>query len=82
MAFSNTVVQQAWNRAGGQCECRRKTHNHRYVRCNKQLVLSNRGRNNGRGAWEAHHKHSVGNGGGDSVSNCEILCWSCHSQTW
>lgn len=49
MTFPDSVVEKAWRQANGRCECRRKTHNHSYVRCNKQLVWSNRGRT-GRGA--------------------------------
>ena len=79
MAFSEETVKEAWKRARGKCECRRITHNHQYVRCNKELVWENRGRETGRGAWEAHHKSSTG---GDSLSNCEILCWDCHSKTF
>lgn len=78
MAFSDFTVRWAWQRAGGACECRRITHGHSYVQCNKQLVWSNRGRD-GRGAWEAHHKNSVGT---DTLSNCEILCWDCHKRTF
>ena len=47
------------------------------MRCNKQLVWANRGRT-GRGAWEAHHRVRDGP---DTLSNCEILCWDCHSRT-
>ena len=77
MGFSEEVVRRAWQRAGGRCECRRRTHGHYYVRCNKQLVWNNRGRA-GRGCWEAHHRSSSGGAG---LSNCEILCWNCHSRT-
>ena len=77
MAFSEKVVKQAWERAVGKCECRRKEHNHDYVRCNKQLVWENRGRE-GKGAWEAHH---INSNGMDILSNCEILCWECHKKT-
>ena len=77
MVFSDEVVEGAWRRADGRCECRRKTHDHLYVRCNKHLVWQNRGRE-GRGAWEAHHKSIFH---GDGFSNCEILCWNCHSAT-
>jgi hypothetical protein len=78
MTFSDIVIKQAWRRANGKCECRRKTHGHHYVRCNKQLVWSNRGREC-RGAWEAHHTVKDRP---DTFSNCEILCWSCHSKTF
>jgi len=49
-----------------------------FNRCNKELLWENRGREAGRGAWEAHHRRSEG---GDSLSNCEILCWVCHKAT-
>jgi len=77
MAFSEETILKAWRRAGGKCECRRVSHEHPYIRCNKQLVWENQGRE-GRGAWEAHHRSATG---GDGLSNCEILCWYCHSRT-
>lgn len=77
MAFSEETVLQAWRRAGGRCECRRTSHNHLNIRCGKTLVWENRGRE-GWGAWEAHH---INSNGGDDLSNCEILCWDCHSRT-
>ena len=78
MAFSEETVKKAFSRAEGKCECRRERHNHDYVRCNKELVYENRGRENGRGCWESHHKNSLG---GDTLDNCEILCWDCHKKT-
>ena len=69
MAFSDLVISNAWKQAGGQCE-----------RCKKQLVWENRGRE-GRGCWEAHHKTSVSVGGSDYQSNCEIVCFDCHTKT-
>lgn len=77
MAFSIPIVEAAWNRAGGKCECRRKSHEHHYVRCNKQLVFDNRGRT-GRGCWETHH---INSNGPDTLSNCEIICFDCHTNT-
>lgn len=81
MAFSEETVKQAWQRSGGKCECRRERHEHHYKRCGKDLVFANRGRDSGRGAWEAHHKTNVQSDGSDALSNCEILCWECHSKT-
>ena len=81
MTFSDETVRRAWIRAYGRCECRREGHGHPFVRCNKELVWDNRGRESGRGAWEAHHRTSVDSGGTDDLSNCEILCWDCHSKT-
>ena len=79
MAFSPDVVERAWERADGRCECKRTNHGH-FLKCSKQLVWENRGRSAGeRGSWEAHHISSTG---GDTLSNCEILCWDCHSKTF
>lgn len=79
MAFPESIVKKAWERAGGKCECRRKTCGHS-GRCNKQLVWDNRGEGP-RGAWEAHHITAVASGGDDTLSNCEILCLECHKNT-
>jgi len=78
MAFAQPVVLQAWKRAGARCECRRAGHSSHGASCGKQPVQANRGRQ-GRGAWEAHHKV---HGGPDTLGNCEILCWECHSLTF
>ena len=78
MAFPDSVVEKAWATAGRRCQCRRKTHRHPYDRCNKLLVWMNRGRE-GRGCWEAHHLWASG---GDTLTNCQILCWDCHSRTF
>lgn len=79
MAFPDTVVQQAWNRAGGRCECTRERHGH-WGRCNRELVWAYRGRES-QGGWEAHHIESEQAGGSDTLSNCEILCQPCHKAT-
>jgi len=76
MAFPDSVVDAAWIRAGGKCECRRVGHVHS-IPHGSSLTRANRGRE-GRGAWEAHHRVR---GGPDTLSNCEILCWDCHSRT-
>ncbi len=78
--FSDDIIAQAWIRSGGQCECQRG-HGHGSLRCSNMIVLGNRGRT-GQGAWEAHHPTSVDAGGDDSLSNCELLCWDCHRQTF
>ena len=70
MAFPQSVVKQAWDKVNGHCN-----------RCGKQLVWNNRGDDGQRGAWEAHHKLSQSHGGSDTLSNCEILCLNCHTNT-
>ena len=74
MAFTESIVKQAWERAGGQCECRRRTHSHFYIPCGKQLRWEVRGKAS-QGGWESHQTRI---GGGDTLENCEILCWQCH----
>ena len=80
MAFSQFVVDAAWARSGGKCECNRLSHGH-FGRCNKQLSYGNRGKEGAWGAWEAHHKTAASVGGTDTLSNCEILCLDCHKGT-
>ena len=74
MAFPEDVVEQAWKRAGGKCECKRREHKHVPVRCGKDLVYTNRGRE-GQGRWEAH---CVNPKFTDILYNCEILCADCY----
>ncbi len=77
MAFPENIVEQAWKRSGGKCECKRWTHKHNNARCNLQLVSAMRGKD-GQGRWEVHQ---VSRSGGDTLSNCEILCWDCYKRT-
>ncbi len=79
MAFPDDVVKQAWDRAGGRCECTRRNHGHR-ERCNRPLIWFYRGLELP-GGWEAHHKTAGKAGGADTLSNCEILCQACHKAT-
>ncbi len=81
MAFSEKTVITAYLRAEGKCECSRKTCGHNPIRCNKQLIFKNRGKDYEYGGWEAHHRIAVASGGDDSLSNCEILCTECHKNT-
>ncbi len=75
--FPESVVEQAWKKSGEKCECTRSTHEHK-SRCNKMLLKGSRGRDSTYG-WEAHH---ISSSGGDTLSNCEILCWNpCHKAT-
>jgi len=77
--FPENVVQQAWRRAGGKCECERVTcSNHYSTPHGKILTWNARGDDNHPGGWEAHHKDSNGPA---TVSNCEILCIPCHKNT-
>jgi hypothetical protein len=76
MAFSDSILEQAWKRAGGKCECKRWTHIHNVMRCGKELVFTNRGKE-GQGRWEARRFDKTA---GDTLSNCEILCADCYKR--
>ncbi len=74
MTFPNSVRHAAYERAGGRCECTRRscTWHRRKDRCNKKLR---------RPYWHAHHRTAVNSGGPDTLGNCEILCVECHKNT-
>lgn len=76
MAFENSIVDQAWVRSGGRCECTHIDHGHS-ERCGRELLRDRRGAEPSYW-WEAHKKVA---GGNDTLNNCEILCHECFEQT-
>jgi len=78
MAFSEGIVEQAWTRSDGYCECTRTTHGH-VGRCRKILLKGSRGNRGSTYCWEAH---SISGLHMDSVSDCQILCCNCHYETF
>ena len=68
MAFPQSVIDAALKRAGNYCECQRLLHTHT-GRCQNTRNL------------EAHHITAEAIGGADILSNCEILCATCHKGT-
>ena len=76
MQFSDAIVEAAWFRSGRFCECERAGCNH-VGRCMKSLFWPDRGRRIG--GWEAHSKSGKHL---NSATDCEILCWDCHEQTF
>ena len=68
MAFSEITKESALSIAGNRCECTRISHTHT-DRCKTTLTKS---------TAEFHHKTAVASGGSDSLSNCEVLCRTCH----
>lgn len=76
MAFPESVVEAAWRRSRGECECTRTSHTHGSW-CPAVLKWELRGSELA-GGWEAHHRVA---GGPDTLDNCEILCQSCHKLT-
>lgn len=71
MAFPQSVKDEAFSRSGGQCECQRSGHRHS-GRCPTTLTQT---------SAQYHHKTAFAVGGRDVLSNCEVLCLSCHQQT-
>lgn len=71
MAFSETVKDQAFRRSGGRCECTRGSHGHS-GRCPNRVT---------RHSAHFHHVHAQSQGGHDGLSNCEVLCVTCHKLT-
>lgn len=69
MAFSEATKEQALASAGNRCECVRASHLHS-GRCTTTLTKT---------SAECHHKTAVASGGGDGISNCEVLCHACHA---
>jgi hypothetical protein len=69
--FSDSAIKEAWNRAGGRCECRKMNHGH-LGRCGRKLSWTRKGYE-GHGGWNTQSM-----GGGDYASNMEILCYFCH----
>jgi hypothetical protein len=74
MAFPVELTKQAWERASGQCECQKRTHQHFYVPCAKPLVWEKRGLK-GWGGWEIKR---IDENKGDTLANCEVLCMTCY----
>jgi 5-methylcytosine-specific restriction endonuclease McrA len=69
MAFSDSTKALAMVRANNQCECDRFSHTHT-GRCTTKLTSTN---------TEYHHKTAVASHGSDMLSNCEVLCKTCHA---
>ena len=71
MAFSDLTKDRAFVRSGGRCECIRARHGH-VGRCPKRVT---------RTGAQYHHVTAQSLGGGDALSNCEVLCVECHRLT-
>jgi hypothetical protein len=70
MAVPEILILQAWEKTGGQCECRRVSHGHTYARCTNRLVFENRGTGTS-GAWAPRYITNPAKG---TALACEILC--------
>ena len=76
--FSDELVEKAWNRSEGRCECDSRTHGH-IGRCLHALLKNRRGDRGSLYCWEAH---SISGYHLNSDSDCKIYCWEpCHRLT-
>ena len=73
MPFSSQVVDQAWLRSVGFCECKQVSHHHN-GRCNRVLFKFLRGKLESEWGWEAHSK----SGSYIDLADCEIMCSGCY----
>jgi hypothetical protein len=69
-----SIIEKAWSRAGGRCECTSNYHWH-IGRCNGIIIKSFRGEKDNTYGWEAYNK----NGSCTEPSDCEINCIKCYS---
>lgn len=67
--FSEKLIERAWIRSGGRCECTRKNHIH-IGKCYRMLLKSFRGDRKSEFGWEAY---SISGRYLGSLSDCEIL---------
>ncbi|AII61211.1 hypothetical protein DMTZ50_1304 [Dehalococcoides mccartyi] len=73
--YSN-VVEQAWQRCGGKCECKDQSHAHTYIRCNRKLIYENKDKPRIDG-WKVVYLTGVA---ADTAENIRIYCHSCFKQ--
>ena len=72
--FSESLIERAWQKSGGECECEKELHG-QFGRCNKMLLKSYYCDQSSAYGWETH---SISGKYLDTVSDIEILCWdSC-----
>ena len=67
MTFSEDVIDKAWQRQEGRCAA-----------CDRLMVRQNRNKRGTRGAWQAHHRKPLKDGGTNYLSNCVLLHIKCH----
>jgi hypothetical protein len=79
-SFSDPVIEKAFKRAGGQCECTRKDCAEAHPgRCPTKFEFEDRGHDDDE--WQAHHWRAESKDGSDGLDNCEIVCVLCHQST-
>ena len=77
---SDDVVENAWTRAGAQCEGERVLDSGLAGRCTAPLLWNARGKEHQKSAWDARQTSHPSLGGWEAVKGCTILCWDCFQQ--
>ncbi len=78
--LTDDIVENAWTRAQGRCECAERSHHHP-SRCGKPLDWAQRGKATHAAAWEALQNGPKTLGGWEAVNQTRILCWACYATT-
>ena len=73
-SFSENVLDEAYSRAGGRCECTRE---------HEGVKAPHHGKNCPRGfaryfGWLPYEKTPLSKGGKETFDNCEVLCKECN----
>lgn len=76
MAFADSTKDDAYTRSRGRCQCKRRGHTKHYSGRRCPTKVSRRG---ARGA-EFHHIQWASRNGKDRLSNCRVLCTTCHDE--
>ena len=84
MPFPQAVIEGAFARSDGRCECRRQHPGrvdapHHGGRYHGERCPITFGRQSG--GFEAYHVTAESVGGINTIKNCEILCVTCHRLT-
>ena len=74
--FPLMVIELAWERAKGQCECHHAVHAH-HIPCGRKLKFEGRGVQQSDG-WEIHARNRDA---AATLDNCEVLCTRCYKQS-
>ena len=72
----DSVINTAWKRSEGKCECSSTDHDHKW-RCCKVLYLPHRGLDEF-GGWELYYKDKSARL--NDPNNCEIQCFACYRE--
>lgn len=74
--FADSVIEEAWERAGGRCECKSSTHGH-MGQCIEIISKEDRGDASKQSSWEIRR---INESEGYALSNCEIVCRNCYEK--